>query len=143
MLNCITLLGRVSKDTEIKKVGETTICEFDLAVDNPRKEADGSRGSSFFKVICFNKAAELAHTYLSKGKKVAILGSIQVRNWVGKDGVKRTSCEVYADNIEFLEAKETTIASEEDESAKEVQPVEEAKYDPYTGKPLDKKPKTK
>ena len=131
MLNNLVLMGRFTKDPELKKAGETTICNFDVAVDNIRKEADGTRGTSFFSVVCFNSIAENVSKCLRKGSKVAILGSIQQRHFIRKDGSKGSVYEVIADSVEFLDPKPET--KEENEIPFDQEP----KYDPMTGKPLN------
>lgn len=139
MLNNLVLMGRITKDPTSKKIGETTIVNFDIAVDNIRKEADGTRGTSFFSVVCFKTIAENVGKHLHKGSKVAVVGSIQQRNFIRKDGSKGSVYEVIANSVEFLDQKpsETPEADAEESQPQEEQP----KFDPYTGKPL--KPETK
>ena len=139
MLNNLVLMGRITKDPTSKKIGETTIVNFDIAVDNIRKEADGTRGTSFFSVVCFKTIAESVEKHLHKGSKVAVVGSIQQRNFIRKDGSKGSVYEVIANSVEFLDQKpsETPEADGEESQPQEEQP----KFDPYTGKPL--KPETK
>ena len=129
MLNVLILTGRITKDPISRKVGETTIVNFDIAVDNIRKEADGTRGTTFLPVVCFNSIGENVIKHLQKGSKIAVKGSIQQRNFIRKDGSKGTSYEVIADSVEFLDPKEAP----EVETPEEPQ---EPKFDPITGKPL-------
>lgn len=143
MLNVLTLLGRLSKDPELKQTGETTIVNFDLAVDNVRKEKDGTRGTSFFRVTCINGVADNVSKHLHKGSKVVINGYIQQRNYLAKDGSKRSVYEITADTVEFLDPKpqdviEDGLPFDEDNHPEEPkeEPKEQPKFDPYTGKPL-------
>ena len=138
MLNVLVVMGRITKDPQDKKIGETTIVNFDIAVDNIRKEADGTRGTTFLPVVCFNNIGESVCKHLHKGSRIAVEGSIQQRNFIRKDGTKGSAYEVIASSVEFLDPKpeEPTNPDEEPNEA-----VEEAKFDPYTGKPL--KPKAK
>ena len=154
MLNSIVLMGRLAKDPTSFKSGENQVVNFDLAVNNPRKEADGTRETSFFQVKCFGRVAENVQKHLKKGSQIGLLGSIQQRNFLRKDGSKGTAYEVIADSIEFLEKLESNSGKDEqteevfndedkesesesaDEKIKEAQP----KFDPFTGKPL--KPKS-
>ena len=142
MLNVIILMGRATKDPEARRergIGSIiAITNFDIAVDNLRKESDGSQSSSFFKVTCFGKVAENVAKFVRKGSKIAVQGSIQQRSYLTKDGEKRTTYDVIADSVEFLEPKpveepvdETSIP----EDAEEVKPT--PKFDPYTGEPLN------
>lgn len=151
MLNRIVLKGRLTKDVELRKTNEgNAIANFDLAVDNPRKEADGSRGTSFFPVKVFGASAENLAKFVKKGSAVAVDGSIQQRNFLRKDGTKGTSFEIYADSVEFLDAKPIDAPSPEDVGLtpdEEVQVAEAVnenpapKFDAFTGKPLTQKSK--
>ena len=128
MLNNLVLMGRITKDPEIKKIGETSILNFDIAVDNLRKESDGTRGTSFFPVVCFNNIAENVAKHLNKGSKIAVVGSIEQRNFLKKDGSQGTKYEVIANSVEFLDSKKPEEAKEDNQP----------KFDPYTGKPISK-----
>lgn len=153
MLNLIVLKGRLTKEVTLKKGNDgKTFGYFDLAVDNPRKEQDGTRGSSFFPVKIFGQTAETMAKFTTKGSAVAITGSIQQRNFLRADGTKGSTYEVYADSVEFLDSKPAEEASEDvsfDEADEEVQvaeaveqnPEPKAKFNPYTGKPLTQKAK--
>lgn len=167
MLNNLVLMGRLTKDPQLKRAGEKIIVvNFDIAVDNIRKEADGTRGTSFFSVVCFNTIAENVAQHLHKGSKVAVVGSIQQRNFIRKDGTKGSVYEVTANSVEFLDPKpeseqiqvftdedgEEALASASgipDEEVEldlpdddlpfkggESQPQKQPKFDPFTGKPL-------
>ena len=129
-------MGRITKDPTSTKSGETTIVNFDVAVDNIRKEKNGSRGTSFLPVVCFNTIGENVVNHLHKGSKVAIRGAIQQRNFIRKDGSKGSVYEVIADSVEFLDPKPETPKVDEDELPFEEEPVQEPKFDPMTGKPL-------
>lgn len=136
MLNVLTLMGRITKDPQSKEIGETTIVNFDVAVDNVRKEKDGTRGTTFLPVVCFNTIAQNVAKHLHKGSKVAIVGSIQQRNFIRKDGSKGSVYEVIADSVEFLDPKPEDPQVDEDELPFEEEPAQEPKFDPMTGKPL-------
>ena len=151
MLNRIILKGRLTKDVELRKTNDgNVIGNFDLAVDNPRKEADGTRGTSFFPVKVFGASAENLAKFVKKGSAVAVDGSIQQRNFMRKDGTKGSSFEIYADSVEFLDAKPIEAPSPEevgltpDEEVQVAEAVNEnpaPKFDAYTGKPLTQKSK--
>ena len=150
MLNVIILMGRTTRDPELRKAGDTSVLNLDLAVDNIRKESDGSQSTSFFKVTCFGKVAENTSKFVRKGSKIAVQGSIQQRTYLVADGSKRSTYDVIADSIEFLDPKpvdpsepnldEIPIEELGNEVSSEEE-KEEPKFDPYTGKPL--KPKAK
>lgn len=142
MLNVLVLMGRITKDPQNQKFGETTIVNFDIAVDNIRKEKDGSRGTTFLPVVCFNNIGENIANHLHKGSKVAIRGAIQQRNFIRKDGTKGSVYEVIADSVEFLDPKPVEPKDDDLPFDKgEEQPQEQPKFDPYTGKPLKQETK--
>ena len=144
MLNTIILLGRLCKEPELRKVSETSLANFDLAVDNPFTDKDGERGTSFFSVRCFRDTAENVCKHLHKGSKVAITGAIVQRNFIRQDGSKGSAYEVIADSVEFLDPKPVTEVQEAEQAEAELaeEPSKpEPKFDPMTGKPL--KPNTK
>lgn len=132
MLNTIILLGRLCKEPELRKVSETSLANFDLAVDNPFTDKDGERGTSFFSVRCFRDTAENVCKHLHKGSKVAITGAIVQRNFIRQDGSKGSAYEVIADSVEFLDPKPSQEESENVQEDEHPEP----KFDPMTGKPL-------
>ena len=155
MLNTIILLGRLTKEPELRKSenSENSLANFDLAVDNPFTEKDGTRGTSFFSVRCFRDIAENVCKHLHKGSKVAITGAIVQRNFIRKDGSKGSAYEIIANSVEFLDPKpeepkepdvedlpdDLPFKQEETKPQEKSQPVKEEpqpKFDPYTGKPL-------
>ena len=102
MLNSIILMGRATKDPEVRVgANESHIVSFDIAVDNLGKDA----GSSFFPVKVFGALGDNVAKYVRKGHRVAVLGRIQQRTYLTKDGSKRAVYEVLADSVEFLESK--------------------------------------
>lgn len=146
MLNSIILMGRLTKDPELRKTGDDkSVANFTLAFDNIRVNQDGTRDSSFIDVRVFGATAENVCKHLRKGSKCAITGTIEQRNFLRQDGSKGSKFEVNADSVEFLDplpekpvddVKEAELAE-----ASIAEPQEPApwKFDPVTGKPL--KPK--
>lgn len=131
MLNKICLIGRLVSDPELRKTNsDVSFATFTLAVDNPNKEADGTRGSCFIDCRIFREQAENLVKYIRKGSKVAIDGSISQRNFVRQDGSKGKVYEVYIDSVEYLDAK-----PQEEETPEEPSQAE-PKFDAMTGKPL-------
>ena len=148
MLNVIILMGRVTKDpmhrAEDVKSNSKAITNFDIAVDN----IGGDDSTSFFPVTCFGKVAENVAKFVKKGSKVAITGRIQQRTYLSKNGEKRSTYDVIADSVEFLdpkpaESEPAEVVNEELPFDKEeVAPeAKEPAFDPYTGKPLKAKAK--
>ena len=146
MLNSIILMGRLTRDPELRKTGDDkSVANFTLAFDNIRVNQDGERDSSFIDVRCFGATAKSVCKNLHKGSKCAITGTIEQRNFLRQDGSKGSKFEVNADSVEFLDPKpvnqpdevqEAELAEAELAEAGMAEPQEEPKFDPYTGKPL-------
>ena len=103
MLNVLVLAGRVSIEPALKEIKETKVVNFNIAVDNIRKEADGTRGTTFVPVVCFNAVGESVATHLHKGSRVAVKGYLQQRNFIRQDGSKGSVYECIAESVEFLD----------------------------------------
>ena len=107
MLNRIVLIGRLTKDPELRSTQTGKgVCSFTLAVDRAFAGADGRREADFINVVVWGKQGESSAQYLSKGKLAAVDGRLQIRSYDGNDGVKRYVTEVIADNVRFLSPKE-------------------------------------
>ena len=145
MLNTIILLGRLTKEPELRKTNsDISVANFDLAVDNSFLDADGERGTTFISVRCFRDTAENVCKHLHKGSKVVITGSLYQRNFIRKDGSKGSVHEINADSVEFLDPKPVNEVQEAEQAEAEIaeEPSKpEPMFDPMTGKPL--KPNTK
>ena len=135
MLNSINLVGRLTKEPELRKSNkDVSLVNFSVAVDNTRLEADGTRGTCFLDAVAFGSQAEAIAKSLKKGSKVAISGSLNQRNYIRQDGSKGRTYEINVDSIEFLDPKPVEESAEEEEQ-------EEVLYDAHTGKPLTPKAK--
>lgn len=106
-MNKIHLIGNVVHTPEVRTTQSgVSVCKFSLAVKRKYKDAQtGDYATDFFDVQAWRQLADLCGKYLEKGKKVAVIGSMQMRDYEGKDGGKRRAWEVMADEIEFLSAK--------------------------------------
>ena len=102
-MNKLILIGRLTKDPEIRMSGSVTIAKFSLAVDR-RFKRDGEPEADFFNCTAFNKTAEFIEKYCKKGMKMALEGRVQNDNYE-KDGVKHYGVVVIVENIEFAESK--------------------------------------
>lgn len=100
-MNLTILTGRITKDLEIKKAGQTQVLNFSLAVDNPFKKDD----VSFFDIVAFGKTAELLNNYCNKGSKIAVEGNLKQDRFTDKEGKNRSVVRVIANRIEFLDTK--------------------------------------
>ena len=104
MLNSIILMGRLTRDPELRKSSnDVSIANFTLAIDNPNVDANGERGTTFIDVRCFGRVAESVCEHVHKGSKVAITGALTSRSYIAKDGSKRVVYEVQTDSVEFLD----------------------------------------
>ena len=103
MINNVTLVGRLTKDPEIRELnGGVKVGSFTLAVDRNYKNSSDERETDFIPVVVWRKTAELAEQYLRKGSLCGAVGSIQTRSYEGQDGVKRYVTEVVAGEIQFF-----------------------------------------
>ena len=114
MLNKTILIGRLTKDPELKYTSSNkAVLNNTIAVNRPFTDASGERQADFINFIVWNKQAENVKKYLSKGALIAIEGRIQTRNYENKEGNKVYVTEVVADNVTFLESKGSKSSSSE------------------------------
>ncbi len=105
-MNKIILIGNLTRDPETSSTqGGVVFTRFNVAVNRPFTNAAGERVADYFDVICWRQLAERCGKYLFKGSKVGINGSVQRRQYEDRDGIKRTSFDVVADEVEFLTPK--------------------------------------
>lgn len=103
-MNKVTLIGRLTKDPELKYTpgNGTAVTSITVAVDR-RFSKDGQKEADFIPVVIWGKIAETTAQYTAKGKLIAVAGRIQTRSYDAKDGTKRYVTEVVADEVQFLE----------------------------------------
>ena len=103
MLNRIILIGRLTKDPELRYTNSgAPVCSFTLAVDSGFGD---NKRTDFINIVVWNKQGESCSQYLSKGKLAAVDGRLQIRNYDDRDGNKRYVTEVIADSVRFLSPK--------------------------------------
>ena len=112
-MNKIILMGRLTRDPEMRSGNGNTVARYTLAVDR-RFKRDGDPDADFFNCTVFGKGAEFAEKFLRQGTKIAITGRIQSDNYTNKDGQKVYSWQVIVDEQEFAEGKK---AAEENKPA--------------------------
>lgn len=106
MLNHIVLMGRLTKDPELRRTGSgVAVTSFTLAVDRDFKSQDGQKHTDFIDVTCWRNTAEFAAKYFAKGRMAVASGRLEIRKWQDKDGNNRYSAEVVADNVYFADSK--------------------------------------
>lgn len=105
-MNKVVLIGNLTRDPELRKTSSgTSVCSFTVAVNRNYTDANGDRQADFITVQTWRGLAENCAQYLGKGRKVAVVGSLQSRTYEDKDGNKRTVSEVVATEVEFLGTK--------------------------------------
>lgn len=107
MLNKVFLMGRLTKDPEIRYTSEnnTPVARFTLAIDRGYSKPGEERQADFINCVAWNKTAEFINNYFTKGKMMIALGRIQTRSWDDQDGKKRYSTDVVVDEVHFGEPK--------------------------------------
>ena len=107
MLNHITIMGRLTRDPELRRTGSgTAVAAFTLAVDRDFAPKDGGeRECDFIDCIAWRQTGEFVSKYFTKGRMAVVSGRLQIRGWTDKDGNKRRSAEVVADSVYFGDSK--------------------------------------
>ena len=106
MLNKIILMGRLTRDPELRRTGSgTAVTSFSLAVDRDFKSQSGEKETDFIDVVAWCNTAEFVSKYFAKGRMAIVEGRLQIRDWTDRDGGKRRSAEVVADNVYFGDSK--------------------------------------
>lgn len=106
MLNKIFIMGRLTRDPELRRTNSgTAVTSFTLAVDRDFKNADGTKETDFVDCVVWRQTAEFVSKYFSKGRMAVVEGRLQMRDWTDKDGNKRRNAEVIADNVYFGDSR--------------------------------------
>ena len=140
-MNQVSLLGRLTKDPEVKKTQSgTSVCSFTIAVDRKYKDANGAKQTDFIPCVGWRQVADIIGQYFHKGSRIGITGSIQTRSYDGQNG-KVFVVEVLAEQIDFLDKRSETqeqnqipapqaeaIAPNEEEYVEESLPFDIAGY---------------
>jgi single-strand DNA-binding protein len=108
-MNKVELLGRLTKDPEIRYTqNNIPVASFTLAV-NRRFAKEGEQQADFINIVAWNKTAEFCGKYFKKGSQIALVGRIQTRNWEDDNGQKRYATEVVAEEVYFADSKKDII----------------------------------
>ena len=111
-MNNIQLIGRITKDLELKQGSNTSMCSFTIAV-NRKFAKEGQQKADFINVICFGKVAENLAKYQGKGSQIGVIGSLNIDQYQDQEGNNRTFTKVVANEIEFLGGATTEKKTEE------------------------------
>lgn len=110
-MNKVFLIGNLTRDTELTETSNgTKICRFSIAVSRNYSGADGERKTDFFNCIAWRGLAETIARYTHKGDKIAVSGSIELRDYEDKQCVKRTAVDINVADVEFLMQKQRDSA---------------------------------
>ena len=112
MLNHIVIMGRLTRDPELRRTGSgIAVASFSVAVDRDFSGKDGGeKETEFIDCVAWRQTGEFVSKYFTKGSMIVVSGRLQIRNWNDKDGNKRRSAEVVADNVYFGESKRSSDA---------------------------------
>mgnify|MGYP002588841995 FL=1 len=106
MLNSVCLMGRLTADPELKSTQSgVSVCSFRIAVDRTYTPKGQEKQTDFINIVTWRSTAEFVSRYFRKGQLVAVQGSIQTGQYTDRDGNKRTTFDVMADNVFFAEKK--------------------------------------
>lgn len=105
MLNTIILIGRLTRDPELRYTpAGIAVCSFSLAVDRRFTNQQGEKETDFIEIVVWRQQAERVAEHMRKGRMVAVQGRLQIRNYEDRDGNKRKAAEVVADEVRFLDS---------------------------------------
>lgn len=113
MLNRIIIMGRLARDPELRRTQSgTAVASFTLAVDRDFKDkATGERSTDWIDVVAWRNTAEFVSRYFTKGRMAVVEGRLQVRDWTDKEGNKRRTAEIVAENVYFGDSKRDSDSS--------------------------------
>lgn len=106
MLNRITLMGRLTRDPELRQTQSgTSVASFTLACDRDYAAQGAEKETDFIDVVAWRNTADFVSKYFSKGRMAVVSGRLQIRNWEDKDGNKRKTAEIVAESVYFGDSK--------------------------------------
>lgn len=112
MLNHITIMGRMVRDPELRRTGSgIAVTSFTLAVDRDYKSGSGEKEVDFIECVAWRSTGEFVGKYFTKGRMAVVSGKLQIRSWTDKDGNKRRTAEVLAENVYFGDSKTENIGN--------------------------------
>lgn len=106
MLNHITIMGRLTRDPELRRTGSgIAVTSFTIAVDRDYKSGNNEKEVDFIDCIAWRQTGEFMAKYFTKGRMAVVSGRLQTRGWTDKNGNKRKATEVIAENVYFGDSK--------------------------------------
>ena len=140
MLNRVILIGRLTKDPELRYTPSgVAVTQFTLAVDRTYTNKQGEREADFINIVTWRQLAENCANYLRKGRLAAVDGRLQIRNYENNEGRRVYVTEVVAENVRFLESANSSNRNETGESNRSKGSNNNNNQDPFSddGKPID------
>lgn len=123
-MNKLTIIGNLTRDPELRTTSAgVNVCDFTVAVNrrNKKESQNGQPEADFFRVSAWRERGEICAKYLTKGKKVCVIGPVSVRTYQASDGTTRASLEVTADEVEFLSGKDQPAQVDEQSGYEKVE----------------------
>lgn len=106
MLNHITIMGRLTRDPELRRTGSgVAVASFTVAVDRDFSGKEAEKETDFIDCVAWRQTGEFVSKHFTKGRMIVVSGRLQIRSWTDKDGNKRRTAEVVADNCYFGDSK--------------------------------------
>ena len=106
MLNKVVIMGRLARDPELRRTQSgIAVTSFRLACDRDYKSQSGEKATDWIDIVAWRQTAEFVSKYFTKGRMAIVEGRLQTRDWADKEGNKRTTVEVVADNVYFGDSK--------------------------------------
>ena len=122
-VNKVILIGNITADPELKQTQSgTSVCSFNIAINRYSKEPDAKK-VDFFTVVAWQAKAEFVSKYFQKGSGIVIVGRLENREWADKQGNKRISTEIIAEEISFAGGKESSSEAKNEPSAQPYMPA--------------------
>ena len=112
MLNHITIMGRLTRDPELRRTGSgVAVASFKVAVDRDIPGKDGNRKTDFIDCVAWRQTGEFISKYFTKGRMIVVDGRLEMREWTDKDGNKRISAEINVENAYFGDSKQESTGT--------------------------------
>ncbi len=106
MLNRIIVMGRLTRDPELRRTQSgVAVTSFSIACDRDFKSQSGEKETDFIDVVAWRSTAEFVTKYFTKGRRAVVEGRLQIRDWTDREGGKRRSAEIVADNVRFGDSR--------------------------------------
>jgi single-strand DNA-binding protein len=125
MLNHITIMGRLTRDPELRRTGSgVAVTNFTVAVDRDfADKQSGEKETDFIDCVAWRQTGEFVSKHFTKGRMMAVSGRLQIRGWTDKDGNKRKTAEVVAENVYFGDSKKESGGSNGDYAGYQTPPA--------------------